>query len=334
MGTQPEARRTDPRARDLGSATPNGSRRHVMYPVAGKHVAIWAGELEFLQLLGSQPPDVLARNDIAALNLLCATELPGAEGLIVREHLNILGEWAAVIGRVTEQNYYRFRSDPAAFDHSEPYWRMLVLTTVLQQQYGITYDRDKIEHMDWANSRDLFLHGLLGPRRSGTCPSLPVLLVAIGRRLGYPLRLVLSPGHVFSRWDDPAGGVQINLECHGNGLVVRPDEYYHHYPVEWRPELFAEEDRLGPNRVYLRSLTPQEELASFLTLRGHVWESLGRYGEANASYNTAANLSPHNPAYGYYANETWRKMADPAYQPDERPKWKGKTVNRTGPTDR
>jgi hypothetical protein len=122
------------------------------------------------------------------------------------------------------------------------------------------------------------------------------------------------------------------MEYHGHGLVVHPDEYYHRSPVEWTPEMHAEENRLGLNRVYLRSLTPAEELASFLVQRGHVWESLGQWPEATATYNTAADLSPHNRAYAFYASEAWRKMADPEYRTDERPKWKGVTAGRPGST--
>ena len=49
----------------------------------------------------------------------------------------------------------------------------------------------------FADARDVFLHGLTGPERRGTCSSLPVLHVAVGRRLGYPLKLVTTKGHQF-----------------------------------------------------------------------------------------------------------------------------------------
>ena len=50
----------------------------------------------------------------------------------------------------------------------------------------------------------LFIHGIIdGP--GGTCASMPVLYVAVGRRLGYPLKLVEARGHLLLRWDDPLG---------------------------------------------------------------------------------------------------------------------------------
>jgi hypothetical protein len=297
-------------------------------PLNGKHVQIRTAELHFLEKLRAMPADLLQRADIGELNLICAFGLPDAEDLPIPHLLQTLDGWAASIRQLTDANFYRFHANPAEYDHSEPYWRMLILATVLQEHYGIKYDRDKIANMDWRDPEDLFIHGLLGPRRSGTCPSLPVLVAALARRLGYPIGLVLAPGHLFSRWDDPQTGVYLNLECHGNGLVTHPDDYYHHVPVEWMPELHAEEERLGPNRVFLRSLRPAEELAFFLVQRGQIWQSHGCWPEATAVYNLAADLSPHHPAYAYYGSEAWRKMADPVYQLDERPRWKGVAVKK------
>jgi hypothetical protein len=304
------------------------------FRVVNREVLISTEELQYLDLMRAWGPGEIERFDIAKLNLMSAVELPGSEGLHVKALARQVDEWAEFVRAQTDRNYYHYARTPADYGHCEPYWRMLVLTSVLQQHYRVTYNREKVEHMDWADSRDLFLHGLLGPRRSGTCPSLPVLLVAVGRRLGYPLRLALAPGHLFSRWDDPHTGVRFNTEYHGHGLVVYPDEHYHHSPVEWTPQMHAEEGRLGPDRVFLRSLTPREELAFFLAQRGHMWESLGRWPEAAAVYNVAADLSPRNRAYAHYAGEAWRKTANPSYQTDERPRWKGVTANRSGPTTR
>jgi hypothetical protein len=50
----------------------------------------------------------------------------------------------------------------------------------------------------------LFLHGLT-QGRGGTCLSMPVAYVAVGRRLGYPLKLVTAKGHLFARWESLDG---------------------------------------------------------------------------------------------------------------------------------
>ena len=209
------------------------------------------------------PAEEVGRFDIAALNLACAVGLPGAEGLDIRRHIATLDAWAAEVDRVTTRGVRHFRNNRAEFEDSEAYWRMLTLTSVLQLRYRVHYRPDRIDEMDWRDSRDVLLHGLLGESRAGTCPSLPVLTVAVGRRLGYPLRLALAIAHVFSRWDGPTGGERLNIECHGNGMVAHPDEHYYEWPVRWNPETHAEEARRGPNCIYLRSLEPAEELAFF-----------------------------------------------------------------------
>src|SRR5205085_7410862 len=98
----------------------------------------------------------------------------------------------------TERHFYRFRANPAEFENSEGYFRMLMMAVVLYEDFGVRYNPARIsapapseddDHF-FFDSRDVFLHGLLGSTRSGTCSSMPVLYVAIGRRLGYPLKLV------------------------------------------------------------------------------------------------------------------------------------------------
>ena len=48
---------------------------------------------------------------------------------------------------------------------------------------------------------------------------------------------------------------------------------------------------------YLKSLTPVEELALFLSLRGHCLKEAGRMSEAVASYAEAVRLAPASRPY-------------------------------------
>jgi hypothetical protein len=128
------------------------------------------------------------------MNLLCAQDLPGAGEANVPGFLAILDQWAGHVKFETERNLHRFRANPAEFDSSEGYFRMLMMAVVMYEDYGIRYNPERIglpanmEANDrfFADSRDIFLHGLVGDRRLGTCSSMPVLYVAMGRRLGYP----------------------------------------------------------------------------------------------------------------------------------------------------
>ncbi|MGL4419853.1 MAG: hypothetical protein ACRCZF_04230, partial [Gemmataceae bacterium] len=244
------------------------------------------------------PIELVGELDIAERNLRCAEALPGADGLDVAGVLARLDEWAEVVCRATADNLHKFQSFPAHFDHSEPLWRMVALTMTLKDEFGIRYDPTLVRNMDWRDSRHTFLHGLLCENRAGTCPSLPALVVAVGRRLGYPLFLVRAPAHLFCRWDDPATSVRFNVEYNGTGMTDHPDEYYRRWPTEWPAGLIEVEAELPRGREsYLRSLTPAEETAEFLGLRGHCLEDNGRLSEAVAAYHWAMHFDPVYPGY-------------------------------------
>src|SRR5262249_40585882 len=74
----------------------------------------------------------LAAHDVAAIDLACAAGLPGAEGLDVEQCLAMLDAWAQHVGQETARCAAQFERDPAAFDNSWAYFRVLVLATVLQ----------------------------------------------------------------------------------------------------------------------------------------------------------------------------------------------------------
>lgn len=236
-------------------------------------------------------PSQLEGCDIARMNLLCAEGLPNAEGLDLGNSLALLDGWADRVKSETQRHFYRFQKNPSEFEHSEGYFRMLMMAVVLSEDLQVRYNPERIaspgqaalEDGFFADSRDVFLHGLLGARRMGTCSSMPVLYAALGRRLGYPLKLVTTKGHLFVRWDSPTE--RFNLDATGQGLNRYEDEYYRSWPF---PVTEAEINEHG----YLKSLTAAEELAVFLSIRGHCLEQAGRYAEAISSYEHAVRLRP------------------------------------------
>ena len=120
-------------------------------------------------------------------------------------------------------------------------------------------------------------------RHTGTCSSLPVLQVAVGRRLGYPLKLVTTKGHLFVRWEE--AGERFNIEAAGEGVNRFTDDYYRHWPLEITAAEAAAEG-------YLKSLAPPEELAVFLSIRGMCLREAGRMEEAASAFAAAARLAP------------------------------------------
>ena len=228
--------------------------------------------------------------EIATANVSCSRGLPGAGEVDEAAAFQTLDEWAKHVESETARHLYRFRQNPSAFNNSEAYFRMLSLVTVLQEDCGVRYNPERMQSPDFADSRDLFLHGLLTGKHQGTCVSMPVLYVAVGRRLGYPLKLVTSKAHVFARWESPDGRERLNIEATSQGLNCFPDEYYHTWPVPLTPAEIA-------SGQYLKSLTPDEELAVFLSVRGHCLEATGRLPEAQLAYAQAHQLAPASTQY-------------------------------------
>lgn len=225
--------------------------------------------------------------EIDRMNLLCAQGLPGGPDGGPEGFYATLEAWTKQVGAEPARNLHRFRENPAEFHHSEAYFRILVLVTVLQQDCGVRYNPERVQAPDFSDSRDLFLHGLLSGQRQGTCVSIPVLYVAIGRLLGYPLKLVATKAHLFARWESADGKERFNIEATNQGLNTFPDEYYHTWPLPLTPAELA-------GGQYLKSLTPAEELAVFLTTRGHCLKTLGRLEEAAVCYAHAHLLAPQS----------------------------------------
>ncbi len=148
---------------------------------------------------------------------------------------------------------------------------MMCLVTVLQRDLGV-YSDDKLnDDPNFSNSEDLFIHGILRGK-GGTCSSLPTLYSAVGRRLGYPLKLVKTGHHCFARWDHPSGE-RFNIECTVLGLDTPTDESYQVGPT------FAPPDVIQAGGFY-KSKTPRQELGGFLIQRAYCLLHNDRHREA------------------------------------------------------
>ncbi len=253
--------------------------------------------------------------DVAAANLAAATGLPGAEHLDIGRALAWLDEAARHVQLETLRHSYQFRDRPEEFGHSPAYFCMLVMATVLCKDLGVRYNPARIRDPrfqdpncfapDFCDARDLFIHGLIGGP-GGTCVSMPVLYAAVGRRLNYPLTLVQAKGHLFVRWNDPHGkvwspGALFNVEATAYGLTCPPDEHYRQWPMP----ISDAEMACG---IYLRAMTPRDEVASFRALRGDcLWET-GRYADALREYNWAVGLAPNDSRYSGLIMDSYKQF--------------------------
>ena len=251
------------------------------------------------------PSDALNRVDIAELNLLCAQGLPGSESLDVEACLKTLDQWTERVRSETNRHFYKWRANPEEFDNSEGTFRIMMLITVLQQDFGVHYNKDRIADVDFSKPEDLFIHGMIHDDNGGTCVSMPVLYTAIARRLGYPVKLVAAKAHLFCRWDGP--NERFNIEGTGAGFSNHSDEHYKKWPYpidDWEVE----------QGLYLKSLSPKEELACMLAARGHCLDDNGRLAEACVAYAQACEQDSTGPAYYQFLSHTMRKRQGPNAQ--------------------
>ncbi len=270
--------------------------------------------------------DELARYDIAELHLRCAEGLPGAENIDIPNCLKALDDCAQAVCEQTGRLAYVFRRRPERFKDSQSVFRCAVLSTVLQERFHVKIDpamNDMDELAFWKDARNSFLHGIVNGDL-GMCLPMSIMYIAIGRRLGYPLKLVTTVRHGFARWEDEAE--RFNIECAIKGFDSQPDSYYLEWPHKMTPEQ-ANDWRL------LRSMTPRQELAQFFLHRGGCLLFTPRSNEAMEAIFWSHSLAPDDPklvASLLRLLAAWRlgleKLTPPWMPPVSRITWPSKRV--------
>ncbi len=241
------------------------------------------------RMLACLPEHLLGRYDVALVNLACAVGLAGWEKIDAELCLRKLDEWAEKVREFTDRCLHDFHRRPAEYNYSEAYFRILAMITHLQRDLSVEYNPEKRDPDVPFELEDTFIHGIM-QGDGGTCASMPVVYAAVGRRLGYPIKLVSvwadeTAGHGFARWED--GTERFNIEATNTGLNTPPDEYYR----TGRYKMTLEIQRLGG---YLQSKTPRQELSHFLAERAIRWEEAGDHREAIGTWAWALSLHPEH----------------------------------------
>lgn len=245
----------------------------------------------------SLTPEQVADYDMAELNLLCGTGLNGNEKVNLNQCRKALDDLTKMVKAETERNWQRFQRNPSEYQNSEAYYRMGMLITVIRQDFKAKYNPKLItdpsmrteNEVFFKDASNVFLQGLLTGDKMGTCASMPVLYVAVGRRLGYPVHLVSTRGHLFCRWDD--GKERMNFEGTGDGIRIDPDEKYHKFP-------FTLTQQEIENSTYLKNLTRAQELAIFLDIRAACLVASDRNAEALIAQAQAVRVAQQDGLAG------------------------------------
>ncbi len=241
------------------------------------------------------PPEQIDGVDIEVMDLLCAEGLRGSEDLNVQKCLDSMDSLAKLVEWETKRNFHRFQEHPEEYHGSLAYYRMGMLGTILSEDYGMRYNPDQEipwlhgkrpkEEAIYADAKDIFIHGLLGGKRYGTCASMPVLYVAISRRLGYPVNLAATKYHLYARYEQEDGG-HLNVEGTENWGFTRPTD------EEYRKGPFPSTDQQIRELGWLKPMTGGEMLAAFLFKRAGCLRSMKRHEEEAEAIRQASRYMP------------------------------------------
>lgn len=176
-----------------------------------------------------------------------------------------------------------------------------MLGTVLAQDLGIRYNPElalpqldgKIPTLaEGANAKDVFIHGLLEGNHFGTCASMPVLVVALGRRLGYPVNLAGAKYHLYVRYEEP-NGKHFNVEPTVTEAFLTPED------DAYVNGQFKTSDEEVKGFSWLRPLSNREALSDFLNNRAICLGDAKRYEEVgkNCSPSIGSVASSDEPRY-------------------------------------
>ena len=232
----------------------------------------------------------LERVDVGRMNLICADAVADFGESELPRLLRRLDEWAEGARRAEMRYRKTYEREPMRYDNSYAKYRAVNLALTIKEDFRCRYQKEHIRSgamTDFSSPRffrnpdDVFVSGLL-KRRLGTCSSFPVLLVALGRRLGYPLYLKLPGGHMFCCWDD--GKERFNLETNGDAVDTPPDEHYLKEPCYGMAARSAQERT--EERLMVK-LTNAEALSVFLETAGYCAEANGNLPRALFFYRAA-----------------------------------------------
>ena len=237
----------------------------------------------------------LERVDAGRMNLICADAVEDFGESELPRLLRRLDEWAEDARRAEVRYRKTYEREPARYDNSYAKYRAVNLALTIKEDFRCRYQKEHIRSgamTDFASPRffrnadDVFVSGLL-KRRLGTCSSFPVLLVALGQRLGYPLYLKLTGGHMFCCWDD--GKERFNLETNGDAVDTPSDEHYLKEPYYG---MAARSQREGMGERLMVKLTNAEALSVFLETAGYCAEANGNLPRALFFYRAALKYRP------------------------------------------
>ena len=234
--------------------------------------------------------------DIGRMNLICFNEALPSDDVDIEQMTAKLDEWADHCRKQEVRFRKSFEKNPKHYDGSYAKFKAINLVLTIKEDFKCKYQMSLVESGVMANihspsffkdPNDAFISGLL-QRHRGTGSSYPVLIVALGRRLGYPISIKTTVGHMFCEWND--GTEWFNIDTNGEGVDTPPDDWYitgkiGEYGARWASE---------KSDYFMRPLDNWECLGLFIETLGYCYEANGRMKDALQAYKLALRYLPHS----------------------------------------
>lgn len=237
------------------------------------------------------------RVDIGRMNLICANEASHGVDIGVERLLGKLDEWAEHCRKEEMRFRKKFEKNPKHYDGSYAKFKAINLVLTIKEDFKCRYQMSLVQSGEMAkinsptffrNYDDAFVSGLLRKRR-GTCSSYPVLITALGRRLGYPISIKTTFGHMFCEWDD--GVERFNIDTNGEGVDTPSDDWYLKGNME---KAYGIKAPKMEESYYMQPLGNWESLGLFIETIGYCHEANGRMDKAIEAYNLASRYLPNS----------------------------------------
>lgn len=255
--------------------------------------------------------------DPLVMDLIVARGIPGLENLDIAWYSGIVDEWAKRIDAANRAAEPDSKDDPT-YRVSREFWMAGGMAVMLAgPAFGIRYT---IEHIDNGKPEQHFVHGVI-QTKMGTCASMPALYMAIGHRLGWPIKAVVSGDHMWARWDDGVpGGQRFNPEA----TNARSDGGMGSF-ASLTDEQYADWLKTPPSAIQsgsdFTSLTPRQTLGVYLQSRAGYWAAHEDWHRAEQDLRLAAACFPKN--------RDIREFLRIAHQDGRSSQWDGYMVRRT-----
>jgi len=232
----------------------------------------------------------LAKLDPLVMNLIVARGIPGLDHLDIGWYSSIVDSWAQRINAANLAAEPTSHDDPT-YRVSREFWMAGGMAVMLAgPAFGTRYTT---EHLDAEHPEQQFVYGVID-QRMGTCASMPVLYMAIGYRLGWPIKAVVSGDHMWARWDDGRpGGQRFNLEATSVRSSGGVGSFGSMTDEQYATDLGTPRAAIASGSDFT-SLTPRQTLGVFLQSRAGFWAARRQWDRAERDLRLAVTCFPQN----------------------------------------